>query len=62
MQASLRKVHPHRFVQAPWQDPYLREIEIDPKKYTPPDVARDLVTEFKEMKMSVEQIKKSRLR
>ena len=44
------------------QDPYLREIEIDPKKYTPPDVARDLVTEFKEMKMSVEQIKKSRLR
>ena len=28
------------------QDPYLREIEIDPAKYTPPDVARDLVLEL----------------
>lgn len=25
------------------QDPYFREIEIDPEKYMPPDVARDLV-------------------
>jgi ribonuclease Z len=25
------------------QDPYFREIEIDPQLYTPPDVARDLV-------------------
>jgi ribonuclease Z len=28
------------------QDPYLREIEIDPALYTPPDVARDLVTQL----------------
>ena len=28
------------------QDPYLREIEIDPKKYYPPDVYRDPVTKL----------------
>ena len=44
------------------QDPYLREIEIDPAKYTPPDVARDLILKWKTMKIDVEQMKKSRLR
>lgn len=44
------------------QDAYLREIEIDPKKYTPEDVQRDLVLKWKEMKMNVEEMKKSRLR
>jgi hypothetical protein len=44
------------------QDPYLREIEIDPKKYTPDDVQRDLVTKWGPMKIDVEQMKKTRLR
>jgi hypothetical protein len=30
------------------QDPYFREIEIDPEKYMPPDVARDLVLSLPE--------------
>ena len=44
------------------QDAYLREIEIDPEKYMPADVQRDLVLEWKEMKINVEEMKKSRLR
>jgi ribonuclease BN (tRNA processing enzyme) len=43
-------------------DPYLEEIEIDPKKYTPTDVQRDLVTEWTPMKIDLEQMKKSRMR
>ncbi len=44
------------------QDAYLREIEIDPAVYTPPDVARDLILKWKSMKIDVEQMKKARLR
>ena len=44
------------------QDEYLREIEIDPAKYTPEDVQRQLVLEWKEMEIDVEQMKQSRLR
>ena len=44
------------------QEPYLREIEIDPKEYTPENVQRDLVLKWGEMKISVEEMKKSRLR
>jgi ribonuclease BN (tRNA processing enzyme) len=43
-------------------DPYLLEIEIDPKKYTPADVQRELVTEWTPMKIDVEQMKKTRMR
>ena len=41
---------------------YLREIEIDPKKYTPAAVQRELVLEWKPMKIDVEELKNSRLR
>ncbi|MHC4101766.1 MAG: guanitoxin biosynthesis MBL fold metallo-hydrolase GntH, partial [Planctomycetota bacterium] len=44
------------------QVPYLREIEIDPKKYTPADVQRELVTKWMPMKIDVEQMKKARMR
>ena len=44
------------------QIPYLREMEIDPAKYTPEDVKRDLVLEREEMRIDVEKMKQSRLR
>ncbi|WP_197441616.1 guanitoxin biosynthesis MBL fold metallo-hydrolase GntH [Thalassoglobus neptunius] len=44
------------------QIPYLREMEIDPSKYTPEDVKRDLVLEREEIRINVEEMKQSRLR
>jgi hypothetical protein len=40
------------------QAEYLREIEIDPRKYTPDDVARDLVTSLPdEIKIDLKPMK-----
>jgi ribonuclease Z len=44
------------------QEKFLRDLEIDPKKYMPEDVQRDLVTDYKGMRVKLEDIKKSRLR
>ena len=38
------------------QDQYLRDIEIDPRKYTPPDVERDLITALPEIKINVKEM------
>lgn len=56
------KIPKPRMPREQQQDPYLREIEIDPAKYTPEDVQRDLVLEWAEMEIDVEKMKKSRLR
>lgn len=44
------------------QEKFVRDLEIDPKKYTPEDVQRDLMLEFHEIRVNVEEMKKSRLR
>jgi hypothetical protein len=38
------------------QIPYLREIEIDPHKYTPKDVDRDLILESPPMKFNLKEM------
>ncbi|MCL1588239.1 MAG: MBL fold metallo-hydrolase [Actinomycetia bacterium] len=38
------EIDPCKLPREEQQDPYLREIEIDPALYTPPDVMRELVT------------------
>lgn len=59
---SVIKIPAPRIPREEQQDPYLREIEIDPQEYTPQDVQRDLVLEWGEMEIDVEQMKQSRLR
>jgi hypothetical protein len=41
------------------QDEYLRQIEIDPAKYYPDTVNRDLVTSMPPIKINVRQLLKS---
>ena len=40
---EILEISPCNLPREEQQDPYLREIEIDPAKYMPPDVMRDLV-------------------
>jgi ribonuclease Z len=43
---EMLEISPCNLPREEQQDPYLREIEIDPAKYMPPDVMRELVTEL----------------
>ena len=38
------------------QDAYLRQIEIDPARYYPAEVNRDLITSMPPMKIDVEEL------
>ena len=43
-----------KFLREEQQDAYLRKIEIDPTKYTPTDVKRDLVTHLPPIKINLD--------
>ena len=40
------------------QDPYVRQMELDPAKYTPKDVQRELVTTMPPITIDLEAMKK----
>lgn len=57
---DLLEMPPAKFPREEQQIEYLREIEIDPKKYTPADVERDLVLESPPMKINVKEMMAAR--
>lgn len=49
-----------RLTREAQQDEYYRQIEIDPAKYTPEDVKRELVLKMPQIKINVEELRKAK--